>query len=518
MPAAVLWFSISRPSCAPSVTSMKVPAHQGLSAQTWPRWVSSVPDTKLVEAILEPSKAIKKGYETVTIVTDDGRTISGLLAEDRADAVILRDPGQDGKPITIAKSRIEQQSNRGPSLMPAGLVNALASRQQFLDLMRYLMEIAEHGPARARALRPDPALLAPPLPDYERNLDHAGLIARLGTQSVPAWRGDLHARLRQLSRNKRASRLAADGASICLGDAQEWRRSLPHVSHAHRRLRPDGGADLDGSSAKIRRDPLHPRGVFQARQSTPVRPHRSSLPGPAPQGNEPRTRASGYRALGRDGLRAKPVGNSGSRQQWFEHRLQGNRHPARRGAGGISRGRAWVVYDHDTLRLAAAWTGQGFIDWNGINFNGRHQVHPRIVGKVHATNPDGPGWANPNNQSFADLRVRGRDGRFYGPLPRSWAHFKGLYHHGDQVILAYTVGTAEILETPGLETDPAHPDQAIFTRTLEIGPATDDLTMRVAIEGAAVSLTGDGQASLFRRDGFILLGVPRGDRHACSRY
>ena len=122
------------------------------------------------------------------------------------------------------------------------------------------------------------------------------------------------------------------------------------------------------------------------------------------------------------------------------------------GLGGVSRGRAWVVYDHDTLRLAAAWSGQGFIDWDGINFNGRHQVHPRIVGKVHATNVDGPGWANPRNQSFADLRIRGRDGRFYGPLPRSWAHFKGLYRHGDRVILAYTVGTAEILETPGLET------------------------------------------------------------------
>ena len=180
----------------------------------------------------------------------------------------------------------------------------------------------------------------------------------------------------------------------------------------------------------------------------------------------------------------------------------------REGSLGVEPG---SVYDHDTLRLAAAWSGQGFIDWNGINFNGRHQVHPRIVGKVHATNSDGPGWANPSNQSFADLRVRGRDGRFYGPLPRSWAHFKGLYRHGDRVILAYTVGTAEILETPGLETDPAHPDQAIFTRTLEIGPSPDDLTMRVADEGTAVSLTEDGQASLFRRDGFILLRVPRAD-------
>src|SRR5271156_5944279 len=104
----------------------------------------NVPDVELVESILDPSKVIKKGYETNTIVTDDGRTVTGLLLEERADAVVLRDPRQDGKAITIAKGRIEQRSNRGPSLMPAGLMNALTSRQQFLDLVRYLMEIAEH--------------------------------------------------------------------------------------------------------------------------------------------------------------------------------------------------------------------------------------------------------------------------------------------------------------------------------------------------------------------------------------
>ena len=184
--------------------------------------------------------------------------MTGLLAEERPDAVVLRDPGQDGKPITIAKGRIEQRSNEGPSLMPAGLVNALASRQQFLDLVRYLMEIAEHGPARARALRPDPALLAPPLPDYERNLDHAGLIAGLGPEAFQRGEAIYQPRLRQLSRHQGPGRLAADRASIRLGDAQERWRSLPHVSHPHRRLRPDGRTDLDGPSAEVRRDPLHP--------------------------------------------------------------------------------------------------------------------------------------------------------------------------------------------------------------------------------------------------------------------
>jgi hypothetical protein len=46
--------------------------------------------------------------------------------------------------------------------MPTGQVNLLRSRQQFLDLASYLIEIAQHGPERAEALRPAGAPLGPP--------------------------------------------------------------------------------------------------------------------------------------------------------------------------------------------------------------------------------------------------------------------------------------------------------------------------------------------------------------------
>ena len=70
---------------------------------------------------------IKKGFETVTISTQDGRTLAGLLGQDRADAVVLRDPGQDGKPVTIPKDQIEElQGRRTASIMPTGLASNLA--------------------------------------------------------------------------------------------------------------------------------------------------------------------------------------------------------------------------------------------------------------------------------------------------------------------------------------------------------------------------------------------------------
>ena len=95
------------------------------------------------------------------------------------------------------------------------------------------------------------------------------------------------------------------------------------------------------------------------------------------------------------------------------------------GPGGVSRGSHWMLYDHDTLRVAAAWSGRGFIDWDAILFNGRHAVHPRLVGQIHLANPTGPGWADPVSGSFEDPRLRGRDNRPYGPLPRSLGALPG---------------------------------------------------------------------------------------------
>jgi hypothetical protein len=94
------------------------------------------------------------------------------------------------------------------------------------------------------------------------------------------------------------------------------------------------------------------------------------------------------------------------------------------GPGGVSQGRYWMLYDYDTLRVAAAWSGESFTDWNGINFNGKLLVYPRLTGELHVENPIGPGWGRPKHGSFKDIRLVGRDDRIYGPLPRDWAHYK----------------------------------------------------------------------------------------------
>src|SRR5688572_14858225 len=83
------------------------------------------------------------------------------------------------------------------------------------------------------------------------------------------------------------------------------------------------------------------------------------------------------------------------------------------GPGGVNKGRAWIIYDHDTMRVAAATTGS-FIDWKGIAFDGSHGTHTSLIGDRHFVNPSAPGWASPDGK-WDDTRLIGRDKKRYGP-------------------------------------------------------------------------------------------------------
>ncbi|MDL5512292.1 c-type cytochrome [Arenibacter sp. M-2] len=177
------------------------------------------------------------------------------------------------------------------------------------------------------------------------------------------------------------------------------------------------------------------------------------------------------------------------------------------GEGGVSKGKAWVVFDEDLFRLAGGWTGNGFIDWNGILLNGKHGIAPRTVGELHFDNPVGPGWADPISGGFEDPRFEARDGRKFGPLPKKWGKYKGLYHYEDHIILSYDIGESNILEEFGIE---SYNDTDIFTRTLNITSNGQDLKMRVAPQNVNVALIGT-QAELKSENGFHVLSVPPSD-------
>jgi sugar lactone lactonase YvrE len=171
------------------------------------------------------------------------------------------------------------------------------------------------------------------------------------------------------------------------------------------------------------------------------------------------------------------------------------------GPGGVSKGRAWMVYDHDTMRVAAATTGD-FVDWKGIAFDGSHGTHTGLTGDRHFVNPVGPGWASPDGK-WEDQRLPGRDNRRYGPLPREWAHYEGMYLHGGKVVIAASIGGTRVLESPGWIDSGAAP---IFTRTLNVAASKKPLLLRVVPDSVNVVLSGAG--SLRKDGGFWIAELP----------
>jgi hypothetical protein len=139
-------------------------------------------------------------------------------------------------------------------------------------------------------------------------------------------------------------------------------------------------------------------------------------------------------------------------------------------------GSSTMLFDTDLLRMSGGWTG-GYLKLVGVIFEGGHGPNPgpaESADMVFQTNPT-PGWSK--GDDFKDPRELptgpGAAKVPFGPLPSEWAKYKGLFINGDNVVLHYTVGTAEVLELPGSE---KQGEQTVLTRTFNVsgkgfGPA-----------------------------------------------
>ena len=142
---------------------------------------------------------------------------------------------------------------------------------------------------------------------------------------------------------------------------------------------------------------------------------------------------------------------------------------------------AAVNFDTMTLRWNAAWTG-GFLHLP----KGRDGLEglPEPWGHVVFSSPVGPGWAR--NGDFTDPR---QGTALYAPLPHDWAQWRGLYLHGNDVILSYTVGGMGVLELAGIE---QAGDRIAFTRTLQFESSARNQALLVAqLPGAVAEIQGD---------------------------
>jgi putative heme-binding domain-containing protein len=91
----------------------------------------------LLVNIIDPNRVVGRDYYTATVVDKSGRSLSGLLAEDTPQRVVLK--GENAKLTTIPRNEIEAFQIEERSLMPEGLPEKM-SEKDFRDLIAYLME------------------------------------------------------------------------------------------------------------------------------------------------------------------------------------------------------------------------------------------------------------------------------------------------------------------------------------------------------------------------------------------
>ncbi len=91
--------------------------------------------------ILLPNQAIDNNYVSYTVLTTDGRVLSGILTTETVSSVTLKQP--EAKTVVLPRSEIEALRSDGISLMPEGLEKSITPRQMadlitFIKNWRYL--------------------------------------------------------------------------------------------------------------------------------------------------------------------------------------------------------------------------------------------------------------------------------------------------------------------------------------------------------------------------------------------
>jgi hypothetical protein len=184
---------------------------------------------------------------------------------------------------------------------------------------------------------------------------------------------------------------------------------------------------------------------------------------------------------------------------------------------GTPEHRGAVIFDTDLCRYSSAWTGE-FLNLHNVAFDGAHGPMPSPRGDIlWAVKGQRPGASL--SEDFADPRPTAAP---YGPLPREqWPRYKGLYRNGERVIVKYSIGDCDILETPSL----GEGEKPVIIRDLRIGPAKEPINILVAEDDADpqpstqptteptpqplhAAVLGDRQAKLKTVNGLTYLAVP----------
>lgn len=87
--------------------------------------------------VLDPNREVNPQFVNYVLITDDGRTLTGMIAAETATSVTLR--RAEGASDTVLRSDIDELQSTGMSLMPEGVEKDLG-KQDLADLIEFLLK------------------------------------------------------------------------------------------------------------------------------------------------------------------------------------------------------------------------------------------------------------------------------------------------------------------------------------------------------------------------------------------
>ena len=90
---------------------------------------------QLLASVFDPSLVIGAAYQTTTVVTEDGRSLTGLVVEDSDRRIVLKLPG--GGQEIVPRNDVKWTRTSKLSMMPEGIENLLDKRE-LADLFAFL--------------------------------------------------------------------------------------------------------------------------------------------------------------------------------------------------------------------------------------------------------------------------------------------------------------------------------------------------------------------------------------------
>lgn len=153
---------------------------------------------------------------------------------------------------------------------------------------------------------------------------------------------------------------------------------------------------------------------------------------------------------------------------------------------------ASIVFDTELLAWRAGFDGALVLEgtaWSGSHGGSSH--YPPGGDGLYFQNPTGLGVAVNGNWSDPRDPVS-------GPLPREVGRYRGLFRHGQQVVVHYTIGGVAVHELPALETVGG---RRALTRTVNTGATPNaELALLVQSEPKTGGLPMKAGAHLYFRD------------------